>query len=633
MGLQSFSRDRVFAGRPAYAVLASVSLVLSLLLGWSAYSGRINQNFSDLFFRQRGPRVPSGEIVIVAIDDATLARYGALPLNRSVLAQAVRNILQARPRLLAVDLLLVDVSSPEADGDLEEALSGATPVVLAAALEARAGGRWLRPLPQFARHAAAIGHAHAEPDSDSASRRVLLEKQAGGERYWAFSLECFRLLRGASEQAITETDETLEVPGAQAIVRVPAARAHDRALWINYAGAEGTFPHVSLASLRDDPALAAQLENKVVLLGVTAQGTGDRLFTPFASGAGMPGVEIHANILNTLWSQDYLQPAGDLEAVAAILAITVATAWALAWFHGIAQAGLLAGIGLTVLAAPYGLFVAGQLWPAFSLLLSYTTALLLCGAYQLLLARRKLTESEVRRRHSQQQFQMAAHEMRTPLTAIQMSSELLSRYSLEESKREQLLRLLYDESQRLGKLVERFLSVERLAAGEMELQRAPVELSSLLSLIAERFQATAERKGIRLLWNTAGSKLEAEADPDLLEFAISNLVTNAIKYSPAGTVVTLSLEASGEQAQVHVADSGAGLTPEEAKRIFDPFYRTEAAARSGAPGFGLGLALAREIAQQHGGDLALVTQPGAGSRFTICLPVVAPAGQRGQDVR
>src|SRR5205807_4066233 len=138
------------------------------------------------------------------------------------------------------------------------------------------------------------------------------------------------------------------------------------------------------------------------------------------------------------------------------------------------------------LAGPYWLFLKGQIWPAFSLRLSFGVTMITCGTYQLFAARRKFSESESRRRRTQQQFQMATHEMRTPLTAIQASSELLSRYPLDEDKRKQMLDLIFDESQRLGKLVERFLSVEKLASGEMELRLAKVDLSSLLASTLQR---------------------------------------------------------------------------------------------------------------------------------------------------
>ena len=119
----------------SYGGLAFVCLVFSLLLGWGSYAGRINHIFYDLFFRQRGPQPVAGDIVIVAIDDAALARYGAWPLDRSLVAQGIHEIQQAQPRLLAVDLLLADRSTPEADRDLARALAGELPESLVTARE------------------------------------------------------------------------------------------------------------------------------------------------------------------------------------------------------------------------------------------------------------------------------------------------------------------------------------------------------------------------------------------------------------------------------------------------------------------------------------------------------------------
>jgi len=606
----------------SYALLALFCLIVSLLVGWSSYAARINHDFYDLYFRQRGPRRPYGLVEIVAIDDATLGRYGRLPLSRSLLARAIRVIRDAQPIVIAIDLLLADVSTAEADRDLEEALAGFPPPILATALEARTGDHWLDPLPQFAGAAGAVGHVHADPDPDGVSRQVLLEKRAGRQRYWALALECLRMEHLYQTPLITETEDALEIPrtGNLGTYTLPARRTDGRAMLINYVGREGTFPEISLTRVLEGPALGDELHGKIVILGVTAQGTGDRLFTPFSDGAGMPGAEIHANILDTLLTREFLRPADDLSVALAVVAIAAMTALALASMHGISLAVTLIGIAAAILTGPYWLFLKGQVWPAFSLLLPFGLTLSLCGPFQLLTARRKFAESEARRRRSQQQFEMATHELRTPLTAIQASSELLSRYPLDEARRQQMVRLIYEESRRLGKLVERFLSVERLSAGEMELRRVPVNLASLFTATIERLRPAAERKGIQLIRDDSIAEMEIEADPELLEFAISNLLTNAVKYSPPGTSVRLALERVGRQVQIHVSDSGSGMTAQESRRVFDRFFRTESARRSEAPGFGLGLAIAREIARHHGGDLTLQTKQGVGSRFTISLP-------------
>ena len=639
--------------RLAYPLLGAVCLALSLVVGWSAYGQRVNRIFYDLYFRQRGAAAPAEEIVIVAIDDATLAEAGPLPLDRARLAEGLRLIRDAKPLLIAVDILLTDAGrDAEADMELRRAISGTSmnglptvpsepggiaplqlkleplvkpvPVILATVMDA-GGGRWLDPQPQFALSAAAVGHAHADPDGDGVTRRVLLEKQSGGQHRWALALETFRILIGAAQSPITEADDYLELKTPLTTSQIAARRADGRALLINYAGGNDTFPEISFASLGKDPEVAQQLRSKIVLVGVTAQASGDRLFTPFSAGVGMPGVEIHANILHTLLTQLLLLPVGETQAAMGLAAVVLATLWGLARLHGLWQWLWLAGTGGFVLAAPYARFLEGEVWPGFSLLFGFALTFAAGEAYQLLVVRERFQESEQKRKQSQQRFEMAAHEMRTPLASIQASSELLATYSLEQPRREQMVKLLHEESQRLARLVERFLSVERLSAGEMELRRAPLELMNWLAALVDRLRPLAERKGVRLLIqsgsDTQAGKIEVAADAELLEFAVSNLVTNAVKYSPAGTEVRVSCGRSGRNAEIAVADSGPGMTAEESRRIFERFYRTDAAEQSGNPGFGLGLAIAHEIARHHGGDVRVESRPGSGSRFTISLPL------------
>ena len=104
-------------GRLLYVSAAAVCALVSLALGWTAYASRFNGSFYDLYFRQRGPQPPAEDVVLVVIDDETLAHYGALPLNRSVLAEGIRAIEESGPSLLAVDLLLADVADPAADSE------------------------------------------------------------------------------------------------------------------------------------------------------------------------------------------------------------------------------------------------------------------------------------------------------------------------------------------------------------------------------------------------------------------------------------------------------------------------------------------------------------------------------------
>jgi signal transduction histidine kinase len=650
--------------RVSYPLLAFGCFLVTVLIGWSPYGERINNVFYDLYFRQRGPQPPNESIVIVAIDDATLAQHGPLPLDRSLLAQGIRAVAAAQPSLIALDILLADArpgGSSLADFDLRRAIAGHSaefsrggpgglprpdtpeslrelsalnefnalsrvPVVLATALEANGEGRWLNPRPEFALSAAAVGHAHADPDGDGVSRQVLLEKQGGGQRYWALALECFRAWLWSANQPITETDAGLEIESISGPVAIPAPRRDQRAMLVNYAGARNTFPQISFSSLGKDPSVAELLSGRIVLIGVTAQGSGDSLFTPFSTaGVPMPGVEIHANVLNTIVSAAYLNRVGETRELLAVFLIIFATLWALVRLQGVWQWIWLVGLAAFVLAAPYGRFLEGEVWPGFTLMTAFGTALLAGEAYQLLVTRKGFQESEQKRKFSQQRFEMAAHEMRTPLASIQASSELLANYPLDDARRGQMIQLLHEESQRLGRLVERFLTVERLSSGEMDLRREPVELTSLVASLVERLRPLADRKRVKLVEQDSTAPLEIAADPELLEFAVSNLVTNGVKYSPAGTQVCIGLAQDDQNAIIHVTDSGPGMSPEESRRVFDRFYRTPSADDSNSPGFGLGLAIAREIAVHHGGDIRVETSSGGGSRFAVRLPLSVAA--------
>ena len=141
---------------------------------------------------------------------------------------------------------------------------------------------------------------------------------------------------------------------------------------INYVGGNGTFPEVSFASLGKDPSVADKLRGRIVLVGETAQGSGDRLFTPLSAGIGMAGVEIHANILSTMLDGAYLRAreriegrlgnARDHPGNAVGMVRGCAASRQIAW---------LAGLGAFTLAAPYGQFLQGAVWPAFSLLAAF----------------------------------------------------------------------------------------------------------------------------------------------------------------------------------------------------------------------------------------------------------------------
>ena len=367
-----------------FTVLVTLSLLAVTALGWSAYGTQMNQHAADLLFRLRGEQKAGVErIAIVAIDDETLARFGNLPLDRSLVAAALTRICSGRPNVIALDLLFPEPSNPEGDQALLAALQACPQTVLAGGLvkplvkppvkplvkkdpaDPRPA-RWLHPLPSFAKAAAAIGHVHADPDLDGVSRRILLAKSVAGERRWALALEALRIQTGQSGPVV-EDERTLAVSSHM----IPASRARQRALQINYAGGEGVFPRYSLGQVVTGELAPDTFAGRAVLLGVTAQGAGDRLFTPFSSpGRGMPGVEIHAHILHMLMTDSFLEPLRATTSLAIMGGIAAVVAAALRTLTGVWLAVALAVVAVAAHTVPYVLFTSRQLLAPRLLLLA-----------------------------------------------------------------------------------------------------------------------------------------------------------------------------------------------------------------------------------------------------------------------
>jgi two-component system, OmpR family, sensor histidine kinase SenX3 len=172
-------------------------------------------------------------------------------------------------------------------------------------------------------------------------------------------------------------------------------------------------------------------------------------------------------------------------------------------------------------------------------------------------------------------------------------------------------------------MVEIFLNVERLSAGQMELKREAIRIKEMVDTCVMRAGPLAERKHIAVTLQPVDEELVVTGDRELMEYACYNLLTNAVKYSPQRTEVTISALRKGGLVEIAVADQGIGMDQKEVKQIFRKFYRTKRAEESGEAGTGIGLSIVQQIVEQHGGRIEVTSQPGAGSCFTLMLPATA----------
>ena len=213
----------------------------------------------------------------------------------------------------------------------------------------------------------------------------------------------------------------------------------------------------------------------------------------------------------------------------------------------------------------------------------------------------------------------AAHELRTPLTALKGGIEVSLRSARSAEEYRQVLGGSLEEVERLIRLAEDLLLLSRSTAGP-ETPRRPVDLEPLLLDVLDVGVRLAHGTGVSVRLNDV-TPATVKGDPAVLRRAVLNLVENALKYTPAGGKVELSLTSGEGHAAITVEDTGIGIAPPDQERIFEPFVRLDAARARETGGTGLGLAIARAIAVAHGGTLSVASQPDAGSRFTLRLPL------------
>jgi two-component system phosphate regulon sensor histidine kinase PhoR len=216
----------------------------------------------------------------------------------------------------------------------------------------------------------------------------------------------------------------------------------------------------------------------------------------------------------------------------------------------------------------------------------------------------------------------ASHEMRTPLASIKAYTELLSDGAAEdEQTRDEFLEVIRGQTERLQRLIDNLLNLARIEAGVVEVQKTPRSLNELLTEAVDVMRPAAEQKSLTLQVELSPLYLGVLADRDTLLQAAINLMSNAIKYTRAGSV-TLRSRLVGEEVAFEVADSGVGLSPEDCQKVFQKFYRVKK-DKDMAAGTGLGLPLVKHIVEDvHGGRMEVESELGQGSTFRVVLPAV-----------
>ncbi|HEV7921378.1 MAG TPA: CHASE2 domain-containing protein [Thermoanaerobaculia bacterium] len=549
--------------RILYALLAAVAV--TALLAFGAMDA-VELPVRDVAMRALPGRAASATVV-VAIDEQSLREVGPWPWPRARLAQVIATAADGEARGVLVDVLLAEPR----EGD--EALAAAmrrVPTVAVAVLDEH--GEWLAP--PFAARAA---HGNFELDHDGIMRRVASTKQSRDRALTALSLEAASLVTGRP------------IPVAQSIA--PAFRTRPR-----------DVPRISASRLTRN----APIRGKLVFIGPTAFGTGDRVLTPVSGGVQDPGVTVHAAATESLIRGETIRALPPI--VAGLLA-----AGAVAAILMTQRPRLMAAAGgIVIVGGGLALLGAGTAIPFVILLLTVAITISAVEAGRMT---RALRESRARREQDAESKRLLAHELKTPLASMRGLSQLLAGFELTDAERRRVAGLLESEAGKLQSLVSVLLDLERLSLRNFGQSSSVIDLGELAGARLELLRAGADRD----LMLQAERGVFVRADAALLERVMDNLVGNALKYT--ASPITVSVHRRASEAVLEVADGGPGIAAEERARIFDRFFRGTTAG--GTQGLGLGLSLVAEVARWHGGAVTLDEAEGGGSRFRVALPLAA----------
>jgi signal transduction histidine kinase len=248
------------------------------------------------------------------------------------------------------------------------------------------------------------------------------------------------------------------------------------------------------------------------------------------------------------------------------------------------------------------------------------------AAAQLAEANVRLREAEASMRRSERLAALGqltaglAHELRNPMGTIRASAEMLGeKVAASDSLVKELTGYISSEVDRANSLITRFLEFAR----PIQLRRAPVELNPLVDRVIHALERQNNGGRLSIHKNYDPGVPAIDADAELLERVVSNLIQNALDASPPGATVTVKTRALPDAVEISVLDRGAGIRPEDQEQIFNPFFTTK------PTGVGLGLAICAKIVDEHGGAIRVESEPGRGSIFMVSVPLAAPAAEPG----
>lgn len=629
---------------------AFILLTITFVLHATNLFSRVDNLIFDIGQRVIQTAAPD-DVVIVAIDQASLSQLGRWPWSRQVHADLLQLLKREQTAAIGFDVIFAEpeLSNSAADRALAEAIAASGNVVLPILLETiRANGQIVEtlPLPSLMQPASDVGRVHAVLDQDSIARSIYLYEGMGAPVWQTFA----QAILNTAQQTATKNNFDYVVDSAN-LNQHNLVRKEQRR--VNFLGPPGHFYRMSYVQALKGEFPKGVFKDKIVLVGATALGMNDLLTTP-VSGLGLPmaGVEFHANVLQSIRNQSLIQQVPFWLAVIVVLLLSVMP---LLWIPTLPG---LRGFVSTILFMVLVAFVAGllpKLWgiwiPPAAAMVSLLLAYPLWSWRKLEAAQRFLDDelnylrknivslpnqnhlklegydkfdariAQVRTASEQLHFlnqdkketlAFISHDLRAPLAGALM---VLEQHQTVKKKLHQPL------SQAL-QLAEDFLQASRAEMMDSK-QFNELDLASVVhQAIDDAYEAAVEKNMV----------IAREIDLDLvwvlgnfglLHRTVLNLMTNAVKYGAENTTVQVKLVLNTEKTHVifSVTDEGRGISAEEQTDLFKRFSRIKGHEKM-ADGAGLGLYFVRTVTEKHRGSIRVKSDLGKPTTFSLRLPIV-----------
>lgn len=629
---------------PTVGLTYGIAGVLLVLL-WGGVFIPLQQRMTDIYFTDRPT---SQSVVLVGLDDASFQAYGRSPAlwSRGLYAQLVERMDTAGARVLAFDLLFAEVS-PE-DEAFATAINAArtSETRLRVVLAAAGGGtpfyvstpsehrlhypHSLDPVMLLKAEATYLGYVNAFPDTDGQLRRQPSLFQIQEDTQLSLSLASYlaylRIPASAWQQVVSVENNALNVtPERQLAV-------DSNGLWRqNFFGQPNnvTFATYSFKDVLEGVIALEVFKDKIVLVGIiNSTGITDQFLVPItASGQPMTGVEIQANAIESLIQDATLEerPASDTALFTFLAASLVVLVMLLPkWLWRVPMVVLL--IGAWLLFGSLEFTVAHRihllLYPILALLLPMG-ALTWRDALMIRRQRNKLaTEASYLTALNDlktHMIRMASHDLKNPLSRIMGYAELINMDGNLTPTQTRFLGHIRESTHEMNSIITDILNLEQIRG--IQDQKKPVLLPHLVMQVVTSQEPDMYRKNQTFEDRISQEAIYVMGSLHQLSQATANLISNAVKYTPDGGKITVSVYKDAHYAYLKVEDTGYGIPESAIPKLFTDFYRVKTEATATISGTGLGLSLVKTVVDAHQGVITVKSQEGVGSVFTVQLPL------------